>query len=138
MTILVPPTIVDGRSSNDLVVREKDRVNLTCEATGYPRPQILWRREDGKHIMASGVGSDKGEFLKIFILTLDSGETEWNREGKLQGQTDIELNQTGRDQASKASQRLKEGPKMHPTLCRSKNLGERIGPIFQCNMLYFP
>ena len=48
------------------------------------------------------------EFLKIFILTLDSGETEWNREGKLQGQTDIELNQTGRDQASKASQRLKD------------------------------
>ena len=67
MTILVPPTIVDGRSSNDLVVREKDRVNLTCEATGYPRPQILWRREDGKHIMASGVGSDKGEFLKSLL-----------------------------------------------------------------------
>ena len=48
------------------------------------------------------------EFLKNFILTFDSGETEWNREGKLQGQTDIELNQTGRDQASKASQRLKD------------------------------
>ena len=48
------------------------------------------------------------EFLKTFILTFDSGETEWNREGKLQGQTDIELNQTGRDQASKASQRLKD------------------------------
>ena len=48
------------------------------------------------------------EFLKKFILTFDSGETEWNREGKLQGQTDIELNQTGRDQASKASQRLKD------------------------------
>ena len=48
------------------------------------------------------------EFLKTLILTFDSGETEWNREGKLQGQTDIELNQTGRDQASKASQRLKD------------------------------
>ena len=59
--ISVPPTIVDGRSSNDLVVREKDRVNLTCEARGYPEPQILWRREDGKPIMASGMANDKGE-----------------------------------------------------------------------------
>ena len=62
-SISVPPTIVDGRSSNDLVVREKERVNLTCEARGYPPPQILWRREDGKPIMASGVGNDKGGYL---------------------------------------------------------------------------
>ena len=48
---LVPPSIVDGRSSNDLVVREKERVNLTCEARGYPSPQILWRREDGAKIV---------------------------------------------------------------------------------------
>ena len=61
MTFPVPPTIVDGRSSNDLVVREKERVNLTCEARGYPEPQILWRREDGKPIMASGMANDKGE-----------------------------------------------------------------------------
>ena len=60
MFVSVPPSIVDGRSSNDLVVREKERVNLTCEASGYPQPQILWRREDGKPIMASGMGSDKG------------------------------------------------------------------------------
>ena len=31
-------------------MRERERVNLTCEARGYPEPQILWRREDGKHI----------------------------------------------------------------------------------------
>ena len=43
------------------MVREKDRVNLTCEARGYPEPQILWRREDGKPIMASGMANDKGE-----------------------------------------------------------------------------
>ena len=61
IVVSVPPTIVDGRSSNDLVVREKDRVNLTCEARGYPEPQILWRREDGKPIMASGMANDKGE-----------------------------------------------------------------------------
>ena len=63
---LVPPSIVDGRSSNDLVVREKERVNLTCEARGYPSPQILWRREDGKPIMASGMGREKGGSQELF------------------------------------------------------------------------
>ena len=58
--MLVPPTIMDGRSSNDLVVREKEKVNLTCEARGYPEPQMLWRREDGKAIMASGQTKEKG------------------------------------------------------------------------------
>ena len=62
---VVPPSIVDGLSSNDLVVREKERVNLTCEASGYPSPQILWRREDGKPIMASGMANDKGERMGI-------------------------------------------------------------------------
>ena len=66
--ILVPPSIVDTRSSTDLVVREKEKVfvkmmkkvanqfevNLTCEARGYPQPQIMWRREDGRSITANG------------------------------------------------------------------------------------
>ena len=60
----VPPTIVDHRSSADLVVREKERVNLTCQARGYPEPQILWRREDGGPVLASGqLGPVSGEFI---------------------------------------------------------------------------
>jgi broad specificity phosphatase PhoE len=35
------------------------------------------------------------------------GETEWNREGRLQGQLDIPLNPVGRDQASGAGRALK-------------------------------
>ena len=46
-----------------LSVREKELVNLTCEAQGYPQPQILWRREDGRAIMASGMARDKGDQL---------------------------------------------------------------------------
>ena len=61
--VAVPPSIVDSHSSNDLVVREKELVNLTCEAQGYPQPQILWRREDGRPIMASGMARDKGDQL---------------------------------------------------------------------------
>ena len=60
----MPPSIVDGRSSNDLVVREKERVNLTCEARGFPQPQILWRREDGADILV-GVSSVSGPSLVL-------------------------------------------------------------------------
>ena len=49
------------------MVREKERVNLTCEARGYPEPQILWRREDGKPIMASGMANDKGELMSAIL-----------------------------------------------------------------------
>ncbi len=41
----VPPTIVDSRTSSDVVVREGSQVNLTCEATGSPRPEL---RHDNK------------------------------------------------------------------------------------------
>ncbi|XP_023322130.1 lachesin [Eurytemora carolleeae] len=56
LEVTVPPSILDARSSTDLVVKEKDRVNLTCEARGYPEPQVLWRREDGEIILSSEKG----------------------------------------------------------------------------------
>jgi len=70
--VQVPPTIMDGRSSNDLVVREKEKVNLTCEARGYPEPQILWRREDGKAIMASGQTKEKATSVSSTSLVFNS------------------------------------------------------------------
>lgn len=50
MALAVPPDIDDSRTSRDYTVTEGDNVTLTCEATGHPKPQILWRREDGHHI----------------------------------------------------------------------------------------
>lgn len=40
------------------------------------------------------------------FLYLRHGQTEWNRQGRMQGATDIPLNDTGRGQARDAAQRL--------------------------------
>lgn len=36
----VPPMIVEGSTSNDMVVREGSNVTLVCKAKGYPEPYV--------------------------------------------------------------------------------------------------
>lgn len=47
LEVVVPPSIIDARTSTDIVVKEGSPVNLTCDARGSPRPKIMWKREDG-------------------------------------------------------------------------------------------
>lgn len=44
----------------------------------------------------------------VRLLLVRHGETEWNRQGRFQGQIDIPLNENGRLQASKAAEFLKD------------------------------
>lgn len=50
-SISVPPDIDDIETSSDVTVSEGENVTLVCRATGHPEPRILWRREDGNHII---------------------------------------------------------------------------------------
>lgn len=46
--------------------------------------------------------------MKLYIIR--HGQTEWNKSGRLQGQTDIALNEKGRELAAKVGHALKEIP----------------------------
>lgn len=61
---LVPPKILAKETSTDMVVREASNVTLTCKATGYPEPYVMWRREDGTSINYNG---ESGEFVPILF-----------------------------------------------------------------------
>jgi len=67
LQVVVPPSIVDRETSTDMVVRESANVTLTCKATGYPEPYVMWRREDGEDINYNGdsVNVVDGEVLHI-------------------------------------------------------------------------
>jgi probable phosphoglycerate mutase len=50
----------------------------------------------------------KGNHQGLRLLLVRHGETEWNRQGKFQGQIDVPLNDNGRLQAQKAGEFLKD------------------------------
>uniref|UniRef100_A0A8C6QPP1 Hemicentin-1 n=1 Tax=Nannospalax galili TaxID=1026970 RepID=A0A8C6QPP1_NANGA len=66
LSVLVPPHIVGENTLEDVKIKEKQSVTLTCEVTGNPVPQITWHKdgqlfqEDEAHHMMSG-----GRFLQI-------------------------------------------------------------------------
>lgn len=47
VNVLVPPSLDPERTSSDTVVREGDRVDMVCNASGIPPPTIEWTRLGG-------------------------------------------------------------------------------------------
>ncbi|KAM4812745.1 hemicentin-1 [Urocitellus parryii] len=66
LQILEPPHIVGENTLEDVKVKEKQSVTLTCEVTGNPVPEVTWHKdgqllqEDEAHHIMSG-----GRFLQI-------------------------------------------------------------------------
>ena len=59
----VPPKIISKDDNPNLVVREGENMTLSCNASGHPKPHIVWRRENGDDIMLSN--GKKGTYLLI-------------------------------------------------------------------------
>ena len=47
-----------------MVVREASNVTLTCKATGYPEPYVMWQREDSQNIQYNG---ESGEIILLHL-----------------------------------------------------------------------
>ncbi|XP_011707109.1 PREDICTED: lachesin-like [Wasmannia auropunctata] len=79
LEVVVPPNIISEETSDDLIVPEGSTAKLVCKARGYPKPKIVWQREDGAEIF-SRVGpykikvkesSVEGEVLTLSNVTRD-------------------------------------------------------------------
>ncbi|KAG7206446.1 hypothetical protein KM043_003800 [Ampulex compressa] len=52
LEVVIPPDIISEESSSDLMVPEGGSAKLVCKARGYPKPNIVWKREDGAEIIS--------------------------------------------------------------------------------------
>ncbi|XP_060515834.1 lachesin isoform X2 [Cylas formicarius] len=75
--VVVPPNIDDSQSSSDVIVREGANETLTCKATGFPTPTVMWKRYDNSMISINKtlqVAEFDGEKLELTkISRLDMG-----------------------------------------------------------------
>ncbi|KFB48959.1 hypothetical protein ZHAS_00016960 [Anopheles sinensis] len=76
LEVVIPPDIIYEETSGDMMVPEGGSAKLICKARGYPKPKIVWRREDGREIIARNGTHGKmkativeGEMLSLTKVT---------------------------------------------------------------------
>ncbi|XP_018395185.1 PREDICTED: neurotrimin-like [Cyphomyrmex costatus] len=71
LEVVIPPDIISEETSNDMMVPEGGAAKLVCKARGYPKPDIVWKREDGTEIISrAGPGKTKIPSAEGEVLTL--------------------------------------------------------------------
>lgn len=51
LEVVIPPDIIYEETSGDMMVPEGGSAKLICKARGFPKPKVVWRREDGGDII---------------------------------------------------------------------------------------
>ncbi|KAF3427291.1 hypothetical protein E2986_01581 [Frieseomelitta varia] len=77
LEVVIPPDIISEETSNDLMVPEGGSAKLVCKARGYPKPEIVWKREDGAEIISrAGLSGGKTKIISaaLGILFTINGE----------------------------------------------------------------
>jgi probable phosphoglycerate mutase len=82
--------------------------------------------------------TDLAEFIRVrgphCLVVARHGETEWNAEGRLQGQQDIPLNRRGRGQAQAVAKFLRSIPLSQVRSSTLRRCQETVGPIAEANI----
>lgn len=61
LEVVIPPDIINEETSGDMMVPEGGSAKLVCRARGHPKPRIIWRREDGRDIIARNGSHSKNK-----------------------------------------------------------------------------
>ncbi|XP_059175322.1 lachesin-like isoform X2 [Physella acuta] len=81
LSVAVPPNIVTPTEDGSITVREGEKVTLTCNATGFPRPLVTWYRvprsygeeRASESCRADSKIGNSGEILVIHNVTRSCG-----------------------------------------------------------------
>lgn len=70
LEVVIPPDIIYEETSGDMMVPEGGTAKLVCKARGFPKPKVVWKRQDGREIIARNGqhGKSKGKFVKLYVV----------------------------------------------------------------------
>ncbi|XP_054279141.1 lachesin-like [Macrosteles quadrilineatus] len=71
LEVVIPPDIIYEETSGDMMVPEGGSAKLVCKARGFPKPKVVWRREDGGDIIVRSPGKTKSTSAVEHVATVE-------------------------------------------------------------------